>query len=293
MSRPYLLLSVCVLISAMSVPASAGNKDKQAAATARPYVETSYLVAPRQVGEFELEGSSFDPKQKFSGAGFRYAVKGHQEIRIDIYVYPAGRMSQNAAMESGVKGFRDGLALAVEQGTYSQLRELHQAPFPLAPPDSASKTPANDVDAQVIKAIADAEQITGQKLQMSLNLMPRNWSMYSNGYLFYKQLYYFKLRASAAQERITTEQFNAVTDLAAHTLIPALQVANVGDCANSTIYLAPDATPEQNALALVSQASVHEGYNCHGSVEKAGIAARRDDSEIVEISFTADEWKSQ
>ncbi|MGE8288703.1 MAG: hypothetical protein ACN6RG_12125 [Stenotrophomonas sp.] len=294
MPNVYRLLSACTLLVVICMPGTAIGKKKDAPAEARPYVETSYLIAPRQVGDFELQGSSFDPGQKFDGAGFRYALKDHQETRVDIYVYPAGRMSPTEAIESGIRDFRASMTYAAEHGTYSRLQELRDDPFPLDAADTrGSETPANDLDAQVIHAIAQAEQVTGRRLQMQLNLMPRDWPMYSNGYLFYKQLYYFKLRASAAQERISQEQFHALTDQAARTLIPALQVANIGGCKDTTIYLDKDASPEQSALALATQVSLHKGYNCHGSAEEAGIPARRADSAVVEIPFTAAEWKSR
>ncbi len=289
----YRFLSACTLLVVTCVPGTAIGKKKDARADARPYVETSYLIAPRQVGDFVLESSSFDPDQKFEGAGFRYALKDHQETRVDIYVYPAGRMSPAEAIQSGVRDFRASMNYAAEHGTYSRLQELRDDPFPLDTADTGDKTAANEFDAQVIQAVAQAEQVSGRRLQMQLNLMPRDWPMYSNGYLFYKQLYYFKLRASAAQERISQEQFDALTDQAARTLIPALQVANVGSCKDTTIYLDKDASPDQIALALATQVSLHKGYNCHGSAEEAGIPARRTDSAVVEIPFTAAEWKSR
>lgn len=287
MSRPYPLPG-CALLLAASLPALAA-KEKP---TDRPYVETSYLTAPRQVGDFELEGTSYDPDQKYAGAGFRYALKDHQEIRFDVYVYPAGRMQQTTAVETGMKAFRDDLKRAVTDGSYTQLRELQDSSYPLLSTEPAAK-PANDFDAEVIRAKVEVEQITGRKLQLSMNLQPRDWPMYSSGYLFYKQLYYFKLRASAAQERITQATFNALADRAAQTLIPALQVANIGDCANATIYLSPDAKPEAGAIELVRQTTLHTGYNCHSSADEAGLPRPGQDTEIVEIGYNADEWKSQ
>lgn len=287
MSRSYLLLG-CILLLAAGLPAHAARKE----AAARPYVETSYLVAPRQVGEFELEGASYDPEQKYSGAGFRYALKDHQEIRFDVYVYPAGRMPQANAVEAGMAAFHEDLKQAVAAGSYTQLQELQDSDFPLQA-DAPTATPANDIDTAVIKAQAEAGQITGRKLQLRMNLQPRDWPMYSSGYLFYKQLYYFKLRASAAQERIPQAAFDALADRAARALIPAVQVTNIGDCTNATITLSPDAAPEAGAVAMIQQLTVHQGYNCHASTDKAGLPAPGADSETVQISYTADEWKSQ
>ncbi len=290
MSRPLLLLAFGILALAAGFPVAARKKADTAA---RAYIETSYLVAPKQVGDFELEGSTFNPAQKYAGAGFRYALRDHQEIRFDVYVYPAGLMAQATAVEKGMDAFRQDLQLASGQGTYTQLRELQQSPFPLPSPETGDPPPANDIDAAVLKAKAEAGQLTGQKLQLSMRLPPHDWLLYSNGYLFYKQLYYFKLRASAAQERISSDEFNALADQAARILIPALQVANVGGCGGGTLHLSTQDSPEQSAVQLVRQIALLLGHNCHASAEEAGIADRRATAEVVEIAFAADEWKSR
>ncbi len=291
LSRMAVLLPLCLLALAVNVPAAAARK--KPTAEPRSYIETSYLVAPRQIEDFQLEAASYTSEQKYSGAGFRYALKGHQEIRLDIYVYPAGRMTQAEALDAGMKAFRDDLQLAVERGSYSQLQELEQTSFALTPPATASQTPENDFDAEVLKAIAQAVQVTGRKLQLAMTLQPNNWRLFSNGYLFHKQLYYVKLRASAAQERISREEFNALTDHAARTLIPAIAVANIGECANTTLYLPSGASAEESALALVRQSALHKGHNCYLSAKDAKVDARRETAEIIEISYSAQEWKSQ
>jgi len=287
MSRSYPLFT-CALLLAAGLPAIAATKQP----AARPYVETSYLIAPRHVGEFELEDASYDPGQKYSGAGFRYALKDHQEIRFDVYVYPAGRMPQATAVEGGMKAFRDDLKQAVNQGTYTNLQELQDSSFPLQATAPVA-VPANDIDAAAIKAEAEAGQVTGSKLQLRMNLQPNNWPMYSSGYLFYKQLYYFKLRASAAQERISQDAFDALADRAAQTLIPALRVANIGDCANATIELSPDASPEALTVSMVQQITEAMSRSCHPTADKADLPQAGSDSEVIQISYTADEWKSQ
>lgn len=291
MPRSYLTLSLAALVLATSIPAVAAKKAP--ASESRPYIETSYLIAPKQVGDFVLEAASYDANQKYSGAGFRYALKGHQETRFDVYVYPAGRLDPASAVDDGMKGFRYDISQAVKQNIYTQVQELHDSPFPLPAAESEDSAPANDTDDAILKAIADVDRLVGHKLQMRFNLQPRDWPMYSSGYLFYKQLYYFKLRASAAQERITQASFDSLTDLAARTLIPALQVANVGSCADATIYMNPDATPEQGAVELVRQTRQHQGQNCHSSAEQADIEQSRRSADVVEIQYTADEWKSQ
>ncbi len=298
MFRSGLLLSF-TLLSALPVFA-AETRAAESATSARPYIETSYLIAPRQVAGFQLQSSSYDPEQKYAGAGFRYALKDHQETRVDIYVYPAGRMSHATALDQGMQAFRTDMGNAVKGGTYADLEMQSSQAFNLADTQPAAVPSTSGkghtaTDKVVLAAIAEAnaESQQGRVQYMTLNLLPQNWPMYSNGYLFYRQLYYFKVRASAAQQRISREQFNALTDLAARTLVPAIEVVNVGGCAATTITVTADAPPEQTARELALQSTTHQRYNCHADTAKAGIDRKSRQAEVVEISYTADEWKSQ
>lgn len=292
MSRPVLLLlPLYLLLSTTSGPAAA----EQAGSTAaqRPYIETSYLQAPRQAAGFTLQASSYDPANKYAGAGFRYTSDDHPGLRIDLYVYPAGRMNAAEALHVGMRDLRASLSHAQAQGAYSQLRELDETPFALPAGPTAGTAPANDFDARVIATVAAIEQGDGRKLQLQLSLPPRELPMHSNAYLFYRQLYYLKLRVTAAQQDVEQDSFNALADQAARALVPALQVANVGSCASAQISIPADAAGEDAALDLLRQLTVHQSLNCHQDVDKALSAQQRLDHEVVEIAFTAQEWKSQ
>lgn len=274
--------------------AAAKEKDTRSAGQ-RAYVETSHLIAPRQVEDFVLEGSQFDEANKYSGAGFRYVAEGHQETRLDVYVYPAGRMEQTAAITQGMQAFRADLKQAVDANSYSNL--VVQAEQQFLPDDkfpvTKDESPQDRNAAALLEAIASSTRPPGRKLAMTMNMQPRDWAMYSNGYLFYKQLYYFKVRATAAQDRITAEEFNALADRAARALVAAIEVVNVGECANSVITLSKDATPEESAKALVMQATTHQGYNCHANADNAQMKRKSKDAEVIDISYQPQEWKSE
>jgi hypothetical protein len=289
MIRKSALVSACLLAL---VAGTVSAKPKQPPAPARAYIETSYLTAPRTAGAFQLTRSKYDPAAKSAGAGFHYAMTAHPELVIDVFVYPAGRHDTATALADGLAAFRRDMASAVTEGTYSRLDELTHAPFVLGGKAARASAPANGVDAAVQATIAESERTPGEKLQLDLRLQD-GLRLFSNGYLFYKQLYYFKVRVSAAKDDIAQDRFDMLADQAARTLVPAIQVANVGGCADATIHLDVNDTPERNAVELVRQARLQMGFNCHASVKDAGLDQAADTADVVEIAYSADDWASR
>lgn len=194
-----------------------------------------------------------------------------------------------------MRDFRGGIEQAIAAGQYTNLRLQDETDFPLGdrakPADEGSTGSRNA--AELMNVIFAASRPEGRKLPMTMNIQPQDWPMHSVGYLFYKQLYYFKLRASAAQERISDGDFQALADQAARTLVPAIEVVNVGDCANSVINVSTDASTEEVAESLVTQATTHQGYNCHSTAEDAEMDKNREHAKVIEISYSTHEWRSE
>lgn len=292
-------LSVAALTLMISLPAHAQKADKRAQPeTPRAYVETSYLIAPRQVAGFTLNGTQFDEKNKYAGAGFRYAAQAAQgDVRIDVYVYPAGKMSQSAALDGGMDTFRSSIRQAEAEKIYANVVMQDVREFPLSAdlPATAGDSTRDKDEAGILAAIASAARVTGRKLAMTMDR--QDAPVYSNGYLFYKQLYFFKVRVSAEQKNISAEQFGALADRAARTLVPSIEVVNIGDCANSTVYIDTNhiakTSTEEVAKALVTQTTLQQGYNCHGDLDDAKINEKTADATMVQISYDPQEWKSQ
>jgi len=288
MNRTCVLLCLCLLAA---VPATASASEKTAA-PARPYVETSYVIAPRSVGDFTLVRSSLDPDNRLAGASLLYRAKDHPEATINLYIYAAGRLDPDTAVIEGMQAFGEGMKHAVKDGTYSRQQTLGPADaFRLtpAPPPAA----ANDEEAVMRDAIANAGGVNGQKLRMELHRAPGDAPLRSNAYLFYKQLYYVKVRISAAQPDIGAEAFDALADQATRALVPAVQVENVGGCAAGAIQVDSNASDTQMMHAIARQLSQQQGYHCHVSASTVPIEERRATADVIEIAYDADDWKSQ
>lgn len=285
------------LALALALPLQAAQPSQGNAAAERPFIETSYLIAPERIGDFELEGAQYDETNKYAGAGFRYALKDHQETRIDVFVYPAGRFSEAAALEHGMREFKAGFGEAEKAGQYRDLHILAEDAFPLeaATPvaDAETATPEDKKEANLRRILQESTRTTGRVLRMRMDLMPVQIPLHSNGYLFYRNLYFFKVRASAATDRIDEAAFNQLVDMAARTLVPAIEVANVGGCASSEIVLDPNSDPDKIAEILLRRSIEIQGENCFADAGKAEIERKSDHARRIEIHFTAQDWKSE
>ena len=272
-------------------------------ASNRPFIETSYIIAPLSVGDFTLEDSEYDERNKTSGAGFRYALKGHQESRVDVFVYPAGLEERAEALSHGMADFKADIQSAEQAGYYTDVRMLDETDFPLfgnadqGGAKAAKSSPATDAEESgreaILRELIEANKPLGRKLQMQFNMQPLGMAMHSDGFLFYKQLYFFKVRVSAARERIDEVAFQALADNAARMLVPAIEVDNIGGCLDNTIEVPKDADPDAIGRILIRRTAEIQGKSCFDSATSADIAKKSKNARTVTIAFNPDDWKSQ
>lgn len=294
MFRCSLILAAALAAVPTAAPA-AGPVPAPAAAPAagRSFIEYSDIFAPRQVGPWQMVNHSYDPDNKRAGAGFSYVHPDHAGVIASVYVYPAGRMSQDAALELGMADFRSDLRAAVAAGVYTRLEERGSSAFNLALTDGRAGSRRDDAALTAIAARVDGGTLAGQKLQLRMDLTssnrrPGEQPMRSNGYMFYRQLYYFKVRVSGAETLMDEADFQALADAAARGLVPAIEVANFGACAALSIDLAEGQTPEQMAEAATRQLATQMRYNCRDAAR-----APADGTEVVRIDYDVGDWASQ
>ncbi len=301
MARPASILAYSFAFASLAAVAGA-HADESPARSARPFIETSYIIAPLAVGDFTLEESEYDERNKASGAGFRYALKGHQESRIDVFVYPAGLEAQADAIRQGMAEFKAGIQSAEQAGYYTDVRMADETDFPLlaapGPGTQAiepSPAPASGDGGReaILRGLVEANAPMGRKLRMQLNMQPLGMPMHSDGFLFYKQLYFFKVRVSAARERIDEDAFQALADNAARTLVSTIEVDNIGGCLDNTIEVPSDADPDAIARILVQRTAEIQGKSCYDSAATAEIAKKSKDARVVDITYDPGDWKSQ
>ncbi len=266
----------------------------------RPLIEVSLISAPKRAGDFVLEQSSYDPQTKHAGAGFRYVHPDHKAVRLDVFVYPAGEMPEKKALERGMADFMRSFDAGVQMKYYHDLTVVGREPFVIAPQPSAHSDGDKDASPELLAALA-GKAIEGERVDLRYRIhmedTGENVMMRSRGYLFYKQLYYFKGRISAAESLVDQTTYNALTDQAMRELVQAIDVRNVGGCARSQITLDSSLLDRKDdgksiSVALAQSLVENASRNCFDTLSDAKREGARK-AETITIEYDADDWKSQ
>jgi hypothetical protein len=272
----------------------------------RPLIERTVIAYPKAIGAYTLDSANFDPKNFSSGLALRYAA-ADAPLRLDVYVYPLGRGDREEALAAGMSEIEGAIRELEQKGTYQDVHfgaiTEYSVPWSDAAPVPAAGVEAADSDAadkddEAANAILALIGETGPPATVSgrrrgLQLVNDGEPLQSLAYLFYRQLYLVKVRASAPLAAGSQPAFEAAVDRAVTTLVPALRIANDGGCGDSQINVPSDGTEKQQSDALLrglgETMARLEREGC-GDFDEATLPAGY---ATQEIRFPADAWKSQ
>lgn len=306
----------CMLVIAMALaiasqPAGAkGRKDKE---ETQPFIVETRISAPKRVGEFMLEQSAYDPASKYAGASFRYLLPQYPEIRFDLFVYPAGDMPPDTALKAGMKAFVESFDAGVKLKYYNDLEIVDTVAFDILPkgfkPAAQDKESAESADVSsktdvqrdtVLDAALAPKPLAGKRIDLRYRLNMEETGdmirMRSRGYLFYKQLYFFKGRISVAESRMDHATYETLSDRAMRELVPAVRATNIGGCARSAISFTEDdldRDKDELMMQILGTLTSKTAHNCHASIVDAQrIQTDLDEknAEVVIIEYDAKDW---
>lgn len=286
-SLPMFALSA--FVAGLLAIAPAGHARESSAKSQRPLIVQSHVAAPRSVGAFRLKETTYRPEQKAAGAMFRYAAVPEPELSADVFVYPAGRQPPKSAIKRGMADFRDSLKAAQDADFFRDLRISNEDEFSLTSSADAPKDKrGNDPMASILEA-----DPAGRRIDISMVMSKSNLPLRSRGYLFYKHLYYYKVRVSAPAAAMDADAFNAYADHAARTLVKDIETHNIGGCADTPIYVDKKAKTNAAMVALVTQIAARKQENCRNNISTEDLAKLSQGSEIVTIDYAPDEWSGK
>lgn len=237
----------------------------------RAFVERSLVLLPEQAGAFRLTTANDYPGQPDLGVGARYVHPDFPAVRLDLFVYPIGRVDRDDALARVLSEVREGVEAGVQQGKYAHLEMGGEAPLDLgrvgddgalAPEADAADPAADGVDVraedgsdldvalEAISAGVDAKSDwrRGRRLDMRLDFqgVPQN----SIAFAFYRGLYLYKGRISASPVDVPSESLDRLGQHAMATLLPAVQVRSTGACHEREITFDPDMPEDERAKDL-------------------------------------------
>ena len=278
----------------------ASAKEAKKSAPDRAFIESSLISAPKRQGDFVLEQSLYDPDNKHSGAAFRYIHPDHEAVRLDIFVYPAGEMPADQALERGMDDFIRSFDAGVQMKYYHDLTITGRERFDIVPAPSNAISKDTDMP-PALRAALMKKPIEGERLDLRYRIhiedTGENVMMRSRGYLFYKKLYFFKGRISAAETLVDQATYNALTDRAMRELVQAIEVRNVGSCARNELTIYGGGLTDENMEKEISRQigaslSGQAAKSCYDTTASARSIETRD-VEVVTIEYEPDDWKSK
>lgn len=237
---PPPFLTGLALALALAGPACAEDAAKPA-----PFIARSLVRFPVDEPGYRLVKAETMPGRPDYGVSLRYDVADAPGLRLDLYVYPLGRVPAARALEIGLKDVEGGIRAKVADGTYGDARFETPTVFDLTPPEAPS-TPATPADppkpdsdeARVLATLArlKAADRSLEGRRQAITLVHKGQDEQSLAYLFYRYLFLVKVRASTSSAVVPPANFAEAVDAAVTRLVPRIEVVNVGGCGNIVIH---------------------------------------------------------
>jgi hypothetical protein len=207
----------------------------------KPFITESVIDVPEQARSAILV--SFD-RLGSAGEGVmaRYRSPELGDAPVDLFVYPAGRMPAEQALQIGVEAFGASVRYAEQQGSYRDVVIKQPAPFAVAW-DGGAPIPARKV---------------------ALQMRDEGGVLLSRAWIAYKQNYWFKLRITVSPA--SAPVLDSAGDAIAGDLLARARAFSKGACADRTITL--------NAADLDDGATVADAIlEAASRLEREGCAA--------------------
>ena len=294
------MTSLMLLLAMLSPAAMASDAP---AAPARPFIERSLVLAPERVGDLALVAMQDYPGNPAAGVGIRYQHPEFMGVRLDLFVYPAGRVDQDALLEQGMAGVTREIEGQAAKGRYTDLAFDPIRDFDLRQvATDGSLEPEGEGEVEVDAAESEswiqgflleyagaADADTGRLMDVRLSIDGR--PHHSRAFLFYRGLYLYKGRITASIREMPGENFERFSQHAMAQLVPAIEVRNTGGCSDQVIHVDPDANSDEGQAAFqraVIEASIQATQeNCRATLDENVPEGMR----AVPLAFDPAMWR--
>ena len=266
-------------------------EETRADAPKRPFVEQSLVLAPEAAGEWTLAKANDYEGNPGAGVGLNYVHAGHPGVRLDLFVYPIGRLTPDEAgraLDGEIATLRQQLMQMAAEGTYESPRFDEPLTVSLALPAPAEATdvtvetgagsPAAEGQGSAIDAgtpsageaadpaahpnldealleLLAQDEARDRRLpgrKLSIQLGRDGQPLTSRAYVYYHGLFLYKGRITASHQVIAPGVLDALADQAMETLVPLVRVNSTGGCHESVVHVDASADADAAALQMVS-----------------------------------------
>jgi len=217
----------------------------------RGVVDDTWIVAPRRLSDATLAAvkNYADEGDIAAGVSLRYNIDHAEWVIADVFIYPAGEGDTETMLKRAAEDFRESVAFAERQQIYRNVWWGEESPYTALLPGGRK------VDGRVLPIVFDAQQDM----------------LTSRAYLFYRKLYFVKIRLSTSVEGVDGLAENA--DRFVASLLDGVEIVSVGGCGRR-MDLVMEA-PGQPAPADLPDGVSADGYRVLLKANRAGSTSGR------------------
>ncbi|WP_072323789.1 hypothetical protein [Luteibacter sp. UNCMF366Tsu5.1] len=189
----------------------------------RGVVDDTWIVAPKRLPGATLAGvkNYADEGDIAAGVSLRYRIDNAQWIIADVFIYPAGEGDSAAMLRRAAEDFRESVAYAERQQIYRNVWWGDESAY------TATLPGGRTVEGRVLPIVFDAQQDM----------------LASRAYLFYRKLYFVKIRLSTTVDAVESLADDADSFIA--NLLGGVDIVSVGTCGRrmDLVMVPPGQTP--------------------------------------------------
>lgn len=219
----------------------------------RGVVDDTWIVAPKRLGDATLAAvkNYADEGDIAAGVSLRYRIDNADWIIADVFIYPAGEGDNATMLKRAMEDFRESVAFAERQQIYRNVWWGDESPY------TATLPGGQKVEGRFLPIVFDAQQDM----------------LTSRAYLFYRKLYFVKIRLSTAVEAVDSLAENADAFIA--NLLGGIDIVSTGTCGKKLDILV--SAPGQPPPAGLKDGVSPDGYRLLLKPGRPGTAGHATD----------------
>lgn len=212
----------------------------------RSVIDDTWIIAPKRLADATLAAvkNYADEGDIAAGISLHYRIDNAEWIVADVFIYPAGEGDSATQLKRAAEDFRESVAFAERQEIYRNVWWGDEASY------TASLAGGKKLEGRFLPIVFDAQQDM----------------LTSRAYLFYRKLYFVKIRLSTTVDAVDSLAEHA--DRFISSLLDSVDIVSVGSCGRKMdVMLVP---PGQASPSDMKDGVSADGYRIMLKSSRAG-----------------------